>query len=92
MNCVGQVAWLADGSGLLLLVFDPGLRSTQIWQISYPGDETRKITNDLNNYRRLSLTADSSAIVTVQTEDGSKYLGRAARRREPRQADFFGQV
>ena len=68
---MGQVAWLADGSGLLLLVFDPGPRSVQIWQISYPGDETRKVTNDLNNYSRLSLTADSSAIVTVQTEGAS---------------------
>ena len=46
-GCVGQVAWLAHGSGLLLLAFDPGLSSTQIWEISYPGDETRKITNDL---------------------------------------------
>ena len=24
VDCVGQVAWLADGSGLLLLAFDPG--------------------------------------------------------------------
>ncbi|MCA1574165.1 MAG: DPP IV N-terminal domain-containing protein, partial [Acidobacteria bacterium] len=35
---------------------------------SYPGGEVRKITNDLSNYNRLSLTADSSALVTVQTE------------------------
>jgi serine/threonine protein kinase len=71
VNCVGQVAWLADGSGLLLLVLDPGPRSNQIWQISYPGGETRKVTSDLNRYRRLSLTADSREIVTVQTEDTS---------------------
>jgi TolB protein len=70
-GCVGQVAWLADGSGLLLLVFDPPLSSTQIWQISYPSDEVHRITNDLNTYDRLSLTADSSAIVTVQTEGAS---------------------
>ncbi|HEU5240327.1 MAG TPA: protein kinase, partial [Pyrinomonadaceae bacterium] len=44
-GCVGQVAWIADGSGLLLLVLDPGLSSSvQIWQISYPGDEKHKIT------------------------------------------------
>ena len=70
-GCVGQVAWLADGSGLLLLVFEPGPRSVQIWQISFSGDEMRKVTNDLNNYSRLSLTADSTAIVTVQTEGAS---------------------
>ena len=71
VGCVHQVAWLADGSGLLLLVLEPGPRSVQIWQISYPGDEKRKVTNDLNRYSRLSLTADSRAIVTVQTEGAS---------------------
>jgi serine/threonine protein kinase len=68
-NCVGQVAWLADGSGLLLIVFDPGPRSSQLWHISYPDGEVRKVTSDdLNNYSHVSLTADSSVLVTVQTE------------------------
>ncbi|HVS82179.1 MAG TPA: LpqB family beta-propeller domain-containing protein [Pyrinomonadaceae bacterium] len=64
----GQVAWLTDGSGLVVIAPDQGTFSFQLWHISYPGGEVRKITNDLNNYNRLSLTADSSALVTVQTE------------------------
>ncbi|MFN2502450.1 MAG: DPP IV N-terminal domain-containing protein [Pyrinomonadaceae bacterium] len=64
----GGVAWLADGSGLVVIAPDRGTFSIQLWHISYPGGEVRKITNDLNNYNRLSLTADSSALVTVQTE------------------------
>ena len=92
---VGQVAWLADGSGLLSLVFDPGPRSVQIWQISYPGDETRKVTNDLNNYSRLSLTADSRAIVTVQTEGTSTIWvapqGDAGRARQISSGRYDGQ-
>src|SRR3989442_772483 len=64
----GSVAWLSDGSGLVVIAIDPGTVSRQLWHISYPGGEVRKITNDLNNYNRLSLTADSSALVTVQTE------------------------
>ena len=64
----GQVAWLTDGSGLVVIAFDQGTASHQIWHVSYPAGEVRKITNDLNNYNRLSLTADSSALVTVQTE------------------------
>src|SRR4030095_13233459 len=68
-NCVGQVGWLAGGSGLLLLFLDPGPRSKQLWHISYPDGEARKVTNDdLNNYSHVSLTADSSVLVTVQTE------------------------
>ena len=64
----GQVAWLTDGSGLVVIAVEQGTVSSQIWHVSYPGGEVRKITNDLNNYNRLSLTADSSALVTVQTE------------------------
>src|SRR2546421_1060552 len=68
---VGQVAWLTDGSGLVLIATEQGTPSAQIWHLSYPDGEVRKITNDLNNYGRLSLTADSSALVTVQTEGAS---------------------
>jgi eukaryotic-like serine/threonine-protein kinase len=63
-----QVAWLADGSGLVFIALDSTTSSYQIWHISYPDGEVRKITNDLNNYSRVSLTADSSVLVTVQTE------------------------
>jgi eukaryotic-like serine/threonine-protein kinase len=65
---IGQVAWLADGSGLALIAFDLETSSWQIWHISYPSGEVRKITYDVNNYSQLSLTAGSGALVTVQTE------------------------
>src|SRR5262249_43982189 len=65
---VGQVVWLADGSGLALIGFDLATSSNQIWHVSYPEGVARRIRNDVNNYSRLSLTADSSALVTVQTE------------------------
>ena len=95
VNCAKQVAWLAYGSGLLLLVSDPGPRSVQILQISYPGGEPSKITNDLNRYSRLSLTADSSAIVTVQTEGVSTIWvapqGDASRARQISSGRYDGQ-
>src|SRR4030095_5707157 len=62
---VGQVLWIADGSGLALIAFDLATTSNQIWHISYPDGVARRITNDVNNYNRLSLTADSSVLVTV---------------------------
>ena len=62
---LGQFAWLADESGLIFTASDePGVPQ-QIWYITYPGGEARRITNDLNDYRGLSLTADSTALVTV---------------------------
>ncbi len=68
----GRTAWLGDGSGL---VFDASDQSSslapQIWYAAYPSGETRRITNDLNKYFGVSLTADSSALVTVQSETSS---------------------
>jgi serine/threonine protein kinase/Tol biopolymer transport system component len=62
---LGQFAWLADESGLIFTGSDQPGAPQQIWYISYPGGEARRITNDLNDYRGLSLTADSTALVTV---------------------------
>jgi Tol biopolymer transport system component/tRNA A-37 threonylcarbamoyl transferase component Bud32 len=61
---VGRVAWLADGSGLLLIALDDASRA-QIWQLVYPSGQVHRITNDTNDYADLSLTADSKAIVAV---------------------------
>ncbi|HEX8651308.1 MAG TPA: protein kinase [Pyrinomonadaceae bacterium] len=78
------VAWLADGSGLIIVAADEESGAAQqIWHVSYPGGEARRITNDTNNYRNISLTADSTALVTVQTERASNVWvassGEAAR-------------
>jgi Tol biopolymer transport system component len=43
----------------------------QIWQLSYPAGAARRITNDLNNYMGVSLSSDSTAMVTVQSEANS---------------------
>lgn len=63
-----QVVWLADGKSLAVTGIGQESSSFQIWHVSYPGGEVSKITNDLNSYNRLSITADSNALVTVQTE------------------------
>ena len=68
----GRPAWLADGSGLVLDASDQtSSLSSQLWYVAYPSGEARRITNDLNRYFGVSLTADSSALVTVQSEVAS---------------------
>jgi Tol biopolymer transport system component len=68
----GRPAWLADSSGLVIDAPDQASSfSPQLWYVSYPGGEVRRITNDLNQYFGVSLTADSSALVTVQGEVSS---------------------
>ena len=68
---VSRVLWLGDGSGLIIAAV-PELSSvgTQLWYVSYPGGEVRRVTNDLNAYgtSSLGLTADSKTLVTVQAD------------------------
>ena len=68
---VSRVLWLNDGRGLIVAAV-PELISagTQLWYVSYPGGEVRRVTNDLNAYgtTSLGLTADSKTIVTVQAD------------------------
>ncbi|MFN2499539.1 MAG: protein kinase [Pyrinomonadaceae bacterium] len=71
---MGQVAWVADGRGVIFGASEQGTGNfdgQQIWFLSYPEGEPRRITNDLNNYTGINLTADSTRLVTVQSETKS---------------------
>jgi serine/threonine protein kinase/Tol biopolymer transport system component len=61
-----RVEWLPDMSGLLVIAGDAA-SGAQVWLLSYPGGETRRITNDLSGYRSISLTTDASKFSTIQT-------------------------
>jgi Tol biopolymer transport system component/DNA-binding winged helix-turn-helix (wHTH) protein len=63
-----QLSWLPDGSGLVLSAAEQELSPAQVWLVSVPAGEVRRVTNDLNTYLGASLTADGSALVTVQTD------------------------
>jgi eukaryotic-like serine/threonine-protein kinase len=63
-----RVAWLADSSGLVLGAQESPNRPVQLWELSYPDGQARRITNDLNDYVDLDVTADSSAMVSVLRE------------------------
>jgi len=66
---VGRVDWLTDGSGVVAACSSEENNVThQYYFFSYPNGEPRKITNDLNDYRDLGLTADSATLVTIQEE------------------------
>ncbi|MGH9822982.1 MAG: protein kinase domain-containing protein [Blastocatellia bacterium] len=67
---VGSLDWLSDGSGLVIAALSRrGAQAPQqLWRVSYPDGGLHQITSDLNNYSGVSLTADSSALATVQAE------------------------
>jgi Tol biopolymer transport system component/DNA-binding winged helix-turn-helix (wHTH) protein len=63
---IQQFEWLPDGSGLLICAKETF--SPEIWQMSYPGAQLKKLTDDLNYYISISLTGDASKLVTVQSK------------------------
>jgi eukaryotic-like serine/threonine-protein kinase len=62
-----QMAWLPDGSAIL---FNARVAKTslnaQLFSLSYPDAEVRRVTNDLNFYSGTSITSDGSALATAQ--------------------------
>ena len=59
--------WLPNGSGLLIVAEDPTSGLFQLWQLSLDGAE-RRLTNDINDYWRVSVTSDGTALLTSQQE------------------------
>jgi eukaryotic-like serine/threonine-protein kinase len=65
---VGGLAWLSDGSGLLMSAREIRVPVIPIWLLSYPGGEAQRITNDANSYAAVSLSADSRAAIATRAE------------------------
>jgi len=67
-----RIEWLPDGTGLIVAALEQSRSSPlQIWHLSFPSGEARRITNDFSNYTNLSLTADASALVVIKRETTS---------------------
>ena len=67
---VQSLLWLPDGHGLITTA-NAQFPIDQVWYVSYPGGQVRRITNDLHSYGGLSLTSDAGTLVTVQNETTS---------------------
>lgn len=65
---VAQTLWLRDGQSLLVTARERFSDNFSVWQVFYPTGEVQKITNDLNSYQGISLTADGAVIAAVQRE------------------------
>ena len=63
---VRGVFWSANGVDILLNGNPTSFSENQIWQVSSTTGEVRRVTNDLIDYRHISLTADASALAAVQ--------------------------
>jgi Tol biopolymer transport system component/tRNA A-37 threonylcarbamoyl transferase component Bud32 len=69
-RAVTHVAWLPDGSGLLVNAQEASGESgaSQIWLLPYPNGDARRVTNDLGTYSGLSVSGKGRAFVSVRNE------------------------
>jgi Tol biopolymer transport system component len=74
---VDGVAWLPDMSGMFLESRSPETSfRKQIKFQPYPSGSLQNVTNDLNEYKSITVTADGKALVTVQEQPSSAlYMG-----------------
>jgi eukaryotic-like serine/threonine-protein kinase len=78
------MAWLPDGGGLVIA--SPGLERPenlyaplQLWVLTVPKGDLRSLTNDLNEYQDVSVTADGKSLVARQKQiTSSIWVARAA--------------
>ena len=68
---ISRISWLADGSGLVMAAAESLNVPWQLALVSFPKGEVRKLTNDPNNYTRISTTLDSATFLTLNVEENS---------------------
>ena len=68
-NRVGAMAWLADGSGLVMVGQKEGSVQPQLWSVSFPGGEIKHLVSDLNLYAStVGLGKDQNTLLSVQAQ------------------------
>jgi serine/threonine protein kinase/sugar lactone lactonase YvrE len=66
-----EAVWLPNGKGIILVGQEVQSGPIQLWHLRYPTGEVERITNDLNNYNGVSISADGRTIATVQSQQTS---------------------
>lgn len=92
---IQRVSWLRDGSGMIVVAADKNSwqRFSQLWSVTYPAGDARRITSDLNSYGSIaSLSADDSALLAVQAQSITNiWVAPATNFEQARQITFGSQ-
>lgn len=88
---VAQSAWLPDGSALVAIATVEQEDRSQVWLVPVPKGRPYRVTNDLFDYRSVSITADGRSLVTVAGDRTSDVWvlaeGEAPRRLDSEKAE-----
>jgi serine/threonine protein kinase len=68
---LSTIAWSPEGNGIILTARNKPQPNFQIWYFNPSNGTMRRITNDVNDYRSISLTDDGKTLLTVQSEQSS---------------------
>jgi Tol biopolymer transport system component len=101
-GALGNLVWLPEGNAILAMARDADVaRRSQLWLVTYPEGESRKITNDLDIYtiETLSMSANGTLAVMqghqtseiwVAPDGDVKRAQRALQGAEPRYEGIDG--
>ena len=65
---IGRPLWVDSGKQLLMTIEDASTHRGQLWTVSYPGGEARRLMNDLSDYSdAIDLTSDGRKLATIVT-------------------------
>jgi len=65
-RAVSRLLWTPSGKHLIVAGREMNESTSQLWMIAYPDGEVRRLTNDLEAYFWISLSADGRMLVTRQ--------------------------
>jgi Tol biopolymer transport system component/DNA-binding winged helix-turn-helix (wHTH) protein len=65
-RAITRILWTLNGKHLIIAARANNEATSQLWMVGYPGGEISRLTNDLEAYFWLSLSADGRILVTRQ--------------------------
>lgn len=67
---IGQVGWLGDGSGVVFSAWrrTSAVYGDQLYLLTYPKGEMRRVTNDMTSYEGVGISADSGLLVSRRSD------------------------
>ncbi len=67
---IGQVSWLGDGGGIVVSAWrrTSAVYGDQLYLLTYPKGEPRRVTNDMTSYEGVGISADSGLLVSRRSD------------------------
>jgi Tol biopolymer transport system component len=65
---INAMDWLPDGTAFVISAQDPTSAFYHLWTVSYPQNQERRITNDLNDYLSVSISSQAPLLLSIQRQ------------------------